>query len=276
MSESKSAAAGLRRVTAHRLCTEGASSPPIPEELQLAVEAPVTIEVHGFDTYTLLCTPLETEALAAGFLLTEGVIEDMTAVRALQPCADDPSLIRVRLHAGPPRIGEDGRNLMIVSSCGLCGVENIQQKLAALPAVGDRLRVECGLLKQVEDRLRDKQQLFSACGGTHAAGIFEPDGRLVAWAEDAGRHNALDKAIGKCLLGGIPTAGRGVALSGRASLDMVSKCARAGLELMVAVSAPTSLAVELAERCNITLCGFVRGTRATIFSHPRRVGPAST
>ena len=96
-------------------------------------------------------------------------------------------------------------------------------------------------------------------------------GPILACAEDAGRHNALDKAIGKCLLAGIPTAGRGVALTSRLSLEMVGKCARAGVELITAVSAPTSLAIDVARNCNITLCAFVRETRATVFTHPNRV-----
>jgi len=119
--------------------------------------------------------------------------------------------------------------------------------------------------------VREQQVLFQACGGTHAVGIFDGRGQLLVVAEDTGRHNALDKAIGKSLLGGIPVAGCGVVLSGRASLEIVGKCARAGIELVSAISAPTSLAVEVAERCNITLCAFVRESRATVLSHPRRV-----
>jgi FdhD protein len=101
--------------------------------------------------------------------------------------------------------------------------------------------------------------------------VFDNAGKIVACAEDIGRHNALDKAIGKCLLNDIQTAGRGAALTSRLSLEMVSRCARAGIELITAVSAPTSMAIDVARKCNITLCAFVRETRATVFTHPERV-----
>ena len=119
--------------------------------------------------------------------------------------------------------------------------------------------------------LAGRQTLFEVCGGTHAAGIYDESAAILSYAEDAGRHNALDKAIGKCLLTDTPTRGRAAALSGRVSLEMVSKCARAGIELISAISAPTTLAIEVADRCGITLCAFVRENRATVFTHPRRV-----
>jgi FdhD protein len=113
--------------------------------------------------------------------------------------------------------------------------------------------------------------MFEACGGTHAVGLFDAAGELVAHAEDTGRHNALDKAIGRCLRSGRSPAGLGAELSGRVSLEMVGKCVRAGIEMISAISAPTSLAIEVAERCGLTLCAFVRESRATVFTHPQRV-----
>jgi FdhD protein len=160
---------------------------------------------------------------------------------------------------------------MIVSSCGACGSENLKKRIDALPGVGDSLRIEAGLLRSVYDALHRSQSLFNVCGGTHAAAVFDTAGKIIACAEDIGRHNALDKAIGKCLLNDIQMAGRGAALTSRLSLEMVSRCARAGIELITAVSAPTSMAIDVARKCNITLCAFVRETRATIFTHPARV-----
>jgi FdhD protein len=119
--------------------------------------------------------------------------------------------------------------------------------------------------------MRSGQVLFDRTGATHAAAIFSHRGDLLAIAEDIGRHNALDKAIGKCLLGNIDTSGCAVCLSGRVSFELAAKSARAGIELIAAVSAPSSLAVRVAEACNITLCGFVRGEKATIYTHPRRI-----
>lgn len=271
MTDPRSSSPALRHVDARRVETNGAPGSWIDEEIGVVVEAPITIDVDGIETYTLLCTPLDTEALALGFLFTEGVIDGPESIVSLAPCEDDAALIRVKLHDRMPRISDEGRNLLIVSSCGLCGAENLDRKLASMPRVGDALRLPCAVLRTARQALRERQTLFSGSGGSHAAGLFTTDGTLLAMAEDAGRHNALDKAIGKCLEQGIATAGCGAVLSGRTSLEMVSKCARAGIELVSAVSAPTSLAIDVAEHCDITLCGFVREERATVFSHPRRV-----
>jgi FdhD protein len=170
-----------------------------------------------------------------------------------------------------PRVWDAGRNMMIVSSCGACGSENLDDALNALPRVDDTFRIEAERVRSVYGAMREEQSLFEACGGTHAAALFDDKATVLSMAEDTGRHTALDKAIGRCLLTGIPTAGRGVALTSRLSMEMVAKCARAGAELITAVSAPTSMAIDLAESCGVTLCAFVRETRATVFTHPARV-----
>ncbi|MBI4706102.1 MAG: formate dehydrogenase accessory sulfurtransferase FdhD [Deltaproteobacteria bacterium] len=261
----------LRQVPAHRVATDGSASEAVAESVPVVVESAVTIDVDGVDSFTLLCTPGDAPALAAGFLLGEGIIDEAGDIAAIRPCADDPAVVRVKLRRGAERIGDQSRNLLVASSCGLCGAGALDHRLAALPRVADTLRISRAVLRRAGEALRQRQFLFDACGGTHAAGIFDAKGELRQWAEDTGRHHALDKAIGKCLLAGVPTAGCGAVLSGRASIELVAKCARAGIELLATVSAPTSLAVEVAERCNITLCAFVRETRATIFSHQRRV-----
>lgn len=239
--------------------------------VSVVLEAPTTVDVQGVGTFTLLCTPGDDRALATGFLLSEGIIDGMADLTDLRECSDDPEVIRVKLARPPDQAKVAGRNLLIVSSCGLCGAEDLEEKLQALSRVGDSLRIAARTLRSVGSRLRDHQPLFRASGGTHAAEIFTASGEIVSSAEDAGRHNALDKAIGRCLLAGGSAAGCGVALSGRVSLEMVIKCARAGIEIVSAVSAPTSLAIEVAERCGITLCAFVRETRASIFTHPGRI-----
>jgi len=261
----------IREVPARRISTAAPGEPPLPETVSVVLEAPVTIDVQGVESYTLLCTPDDNRALAAGFLISEGIVDRLEEVALLRECEDDPSIVRVRLEQRVPRIHDAGRNLLIVSSCGLCGVEGLDEKLRSLPRVGDTLRLDSGILRLAGEALRRAQPLFEACGGTHAAGIFDAGGTLLSAAEDAGRHNALDKAIGRCLLAERPTAGCAAVLSGRVSLEMVGKAARAGLELISAISAPTSLAIEVAERCGITLCSFVRETRATVFTHPRRL-----
>jgi FdhD protein len=264
----------IRQVQARRISTGDPPAATVEEVVGVVAEVPLTIDVEGVEHFVLLCTPVDRQALVVGFLFSEGVIDDLSDIAALKPCDDDPNTVRVRLAGGAaPRVADAGRNLLIVSACGACGTEDLQAKLAALPRVGDTLRIDTAVLRAVGRGLCEGQPLFEASGATHAVGIFDREGRMLACAEDTGRHNALDKAVGKCLLAGISTAGRGAMLSGRVSLEMVTKCARAGIELITAISAPTSLALELAERCNITLCGFVRETRATIFTHGDRLRP---
>jgi FdhD protein len=275
MADTQKPPEATRNVHADRVATD---VPAAPESEQVCVvrEVPVTIDVEGVETYTVLCTPTDQRAMAIGFLFTEGVIDSLADVTELKACTDDPQTLRVRLAGGVPRIADPGRNLLIVSSCGACGSESLKERIAALPVVGNELQIAPGLLRAVYDSLGCRQSLFAACGGTHAAALFDAEGQILASAEDAGRHNALDKAIGKCLLAEQPTAGCGVALTSRLSLEMVSKCARAGIELIAAVSAPTSLAIDVAQNCSITLCAFVRETRATVFTHPHRVVGPST
>ncbi len=283
-------------VPAHRISTGESSLPATPEKVCVVAEVPLTIDVEGVETYTILCTPTDRLALAVGFLFTEGVIDSTADIEVLKVCEDDLDTIRVRLAGNRPRIDDAGRNLLIVSSCGACGSENLRQRIEKLPQVGDTLRIEGDLLRTVYFGLGKRQGLFKACGGTHAAAIFDAEGNIVSYAEDGGRHNALDKAIGKCLLAGdplagdlapgdlnfgdsaspdpqagSPLAGHGAALTCRLSLEMVSKCARAGIEVAAAVSATTSLAIDVAQHCNITLCAFVRETRATVFTYPHRI-----
>jgi len=175
------------------------------ESVGVVVEAPLTIDVEGIENYTLLCTPTHTKELAAGFLLTEGIIEGVSQIVHLDHCDDAHDTLRVRLTDAIPKIGDPGRNLLIVSSCGACGSEDLETRIQALPQVKNTLRVSLEVLRTAREGLRKSQTLFERCGGTHAAGIFDASGSIIASAEDAGRHNALDKAIGMCLLAGIPT-----------------------------------------------------------------------
>lgn len=261
----------VRYVRAHRISTDDPEARPTEEEVGIALEAPVTIDIEGVGSYTNLCLPVERRAMTLGFLFSEGLIDGPDDVALLEASEVYPGVVRVKLAArvAPARNRESHR--LILSSCGACGSEGLEEKLKALQEVGRTLQIDSRVLPAVRHALRENQVLFDACGGTHAAAVFDHRGELLAFAEDTGRHNALDKAVGKCLLGGIPTSGQGVMLSGRVSVEMVGKCARAGFELITAISAPTSLAVDVAGTCGITLCAFVRETRATIFTHPGRV-----
>jgi FdhD protein len=261
----------VKYVEANRISTGDTTERPDDENVCVILEVPVTIDVEGIETYTVLCSPIDIQAMAIGFLFTEGVIDGMDDIKTIRPCDDDPDTIRVRLTKQVPKIADPDRNLLIVSSCGACGSENLRQRIESLPSVNQTLSFEARKLRLVHDSLRHQQRLFKLSGGTHAAAVFDETGNLISFAEDTGRHNALDKAIGKCLQEATPTTGNGVALTSRLSLEMVSKCARAGIELISAVSAPTSMAIDVARQCNITLCAFVRETRATVFTHPERI-----
>jgi FdhD protein len=269
MSAGKTPPRALRYVSAHRVSTEDAQAPSRHETVGVVLEAPLTIDVKNVGSFTIMCTPGDRAALAVGFLFSDGIIEGMADIASIRPCPNDLNVVRVALTRQPS--GQTERSLLIVSSCGACGTEDLAARLDALPAVESTLRIDSRLLRSVSDALGQNQPLFEACGGTHAAAIFDGDGKILSCAEDAGRHSALDKAIGKCMLADVPVAGCGVMLSGRSSMEMVGKCARAGIELMASVSAPTSLALEVAAKCGITLCSFVRETRATVFIHPERV-----
>ena len=256
----------IRAVKPLRISTTGA--PPVLDSCEVAVEQALTIAIDGVGSFTVMCTPCDVEALAVGFAFSEGMIAGLDDIVKLSHTRD-PLGIAMQLDQ-PERVASR-RNLIVTSSCGLCGQRNIDEFLAGTPACADTLRVSGDTLVGVVRAMQGGQQLFDRTGGTHAAGVFSSAGKLLALGEDVGRHNAFDKAVAKCLLQGQSPHGCGAVLSGRVSLELVGKAARAGIELIAAVSAPSSLAIEVAERCKITLCGFVRDTRATVYTHPQRI-----
>ena len=155
-------------VPAQRISTAETGGPPVHEDVCVVRETPVKIDVEGVETYTVLCTPADKLAMVAGFLFSEGVIDRMSEVAVLKQCDDDSATVRVRLTGGIPRIDNKGRNLLIVSSCGACGAEELDEKIANLPVAGDTLHIEAALLRTMNGTLRRRQSLFEACGGTHA------------------------------------------------------------------------------------------------------------
>jgi FdhD protein len=200
------------------------------------------------------------------------MIESADDILSLSRNRRRPDLIELRL-ANPSTVA-GRRNMLVSSSCGLCGVRLIERTLWNTPPVPLSLRVTPELVIGMPDRLAGEQRVYRSTRGAHAAGIFDGSGEIVAFAEDIGRHNALDKVIGKRLLQQRPTRGLGVALTSRASFEMVAKAGRAGLEIIAAVSAPSSLAVETARTLNVTLCASVQRGKADVFTHPRRVAAA--
>ena len=262
----------LKQFTTIRLPDSGPDNKWIEETTGVAVEAPLTIDIEGLDSYTILCSPDDRRAMAVGFMFSEGIIQGIGDISMLADCLDFSEMMRVRLNNPPQKKADTpGRNLLVVSSCGMCGSTDMQERIAAHPRVGNTLHIDPETMNRVMALLNDNQDVFKKTRGTHAILIFDGNGGVVSFAEDIGRHNALDKAIGKILLAGKTAKGCGAVLSGRVSFEMVSKCSLAGIEIILAVSAPTSLALDAALHCGITLCASVRNGGATVFTHPERV-----
>ena len=280
---------GIRRVDAIAVSDTGRNN----ESCQVVEEDALTVEVVDVGSYLLMWTPTsepgqshgytgedgllgdeaqpEALALALGFALSEGLINTLEDVRSAAFCEDDPGVIRVQLRH-PEAVQAQRKNQVINSSCGLCGPREILDENAlGLEAVAETLQLSATRFDDLMRQMGGQQRVFQQTGGSHAAAVFDSAGTLLAVAEDLGRHNALDKAIGLALLRRGDLTGCGAVLSSRLSLEMVLKAVRSGIEILLAVSAPTSLAIEVAQRFGVTLCGFVREGRATIYTHPQRI-----
>lgn len=259
---------------------------------RVAVEEPMEVRVNGAPFAVIMRTPGADRDLAAGFLLAEDVIRSEAEIGAIEYCLDAdrpgggnpvvalpeelPNTINVtvlgeavtRLDA---RLG-DRRQVMMTASCGLCGRRTIESLRARVSAVAGHWTVPASVVAALPGRLRASQAVFEATGGLHAAGLFDRTGALQLSAEDVGRHNAVDKIVGRTLLAGQhPLDDRLLLVSGRTSFELVQKALLAGVPLIAAVSAPSSLAVDLATEAGMTLCGFVRGADFNIYSHPQRI-----
>ena len=235
----------------------------------IITEEPVTIMIDQVGSFTLMCTPSDIEALAIGFIFSEGMISHIDDVVETYTKPELTNVVGIQVR-DPTRIGI-GRNLILTSSCGMCGVRNIEKMIQATQPCDQTFKIEDQQLTEIMQKLRNRQSIFDLTGGSHGAAIFDESAEIIFFAEDIGRHNALDKAIGKCLLSGSRTRGCGVALSGRVSLEIVTKAAKAGIELIAAVSAVSSYAVSASERWNMTLCGFVRPDKINVYSKPERI-----
>lgn len=280
---------GMRRVGSHRF---PAGQPAVAEDCWVVEELALFLDVEEVGLYTLMWTrgdianaagylpddgvlgesPVpEALALCAGFLLTEGMIDSTADIASMAVCPDSPDVVKVRL-SDPTCNRSNRRGGFVASSCGVCGGVNSTGDLReGLVPVADTLRIDVARFASLMAAMQERQAVFNTTGGTHAAALFSADAELLASAEDLGRHNALDKVIGQCLLREQAMTGCGVLLSGRVSLELIVKAARAGIELVAAVSAPSSLAIEAADRLGITLCGFVRQGRVTAFTHAQRL-----
>lgn len=244
-----------------------AGTPENRSRASVITEFPLAIRVND-DSFTVMRTPGDDRELVAGFLFTEGLIEALDDINTLSQCADSPHVVTVKTKR---QSGRTPRNMIITSSCGLCGHENIPALLDSLKRLDCPMKMPLDVLFRIPSRVREAQALFSLTGGAHAAALFDDKGNLQAVREDVGRHNALDKLLGHALLAGIATEESGIFLSGRVSLELIIKAARARVPLVAAVSAPTAAAVQAAERLGITLCGFVRGNEVSVYANGGRI-----
>ncbi|MDQ4214339.1 formate dehydrogenase accessory sulfurtransferase FdhD [Microbacterium capsulatum] len=248
----------------------------------LAVEEPLEIRIAGEPFTVTMRTPGHDVELAAGFLVGEGVISHREHLRAAIHCGgpgtggvdNTYNVLDIGLAAGVPLPDRD-RSFYTTSSCGMCGKASIEavRTVSAYDVAAEGTTVHDTTLVTLPDTLRAHQDVFEKTGGLHAAGLFEAaTGELLVLREDVGRHNAVDKVVGWALQQGrLPLGGTVLQVSGRASFELVQKAAMAGIPILAAVSAPSSLAVELAEDVGLTLIGFLRGQSMNVYTRPDRV-----
>jgi FdhD protein len=248
---------------------------------RVAIEEPLEVRLHGKPFAVIMRTPGDDRALAAGFLLSEGVIETAADIGAVEHCRhpDHPDInnvVNVYLFGDAARAVDarlaERRNVVAASSCGLCGRVTIESLRTRAQPLTPSWTMTTASLVTMPDRLRERQVVFDGTGGLHGAGLFTRDGVCERSAEDVGRHNAVDKVIGAMLLDErLPLDEHCLMVSGRVSFEIVQKAWMAGIGLVCAVSAPSSLAIELADEAGITLLGFARHGGFNIYTHIERL-----
>jgi FdhD protein len=245
----------------------------------LAVEEPLEIRVCGKPLTVTMRTPGHDRELAAGFLWTEGVIEERDQIVSIETVEDASGVdapkgnrISVELRDGFPEIEGEGRNFVAGSGCGVCGKASIDAVRArGLRPVQSEFTVDAEVLCALPGKLRAEQEVFGWTGGLHAAALFSGNGELIVLREDIGRHNAVDKVVGWALLEGrLPLSNCVLMVSGRGGFEIVQKAIAAGVPVLASVSAPSSLAVQLARELGLTLVGFLRGRRFVIYAGETR------
>jgi FdhD protein len=244
---------------------------------ELAEEEPLEIRVRGRAVSVTMRTPGEDEPLAAGFLLTEGIIHKREDVSKIESCQRNEfgNVINIQL---APEVTVDfdrlTHHVFASTSCGLCGkasIDSIQNRFPPLAETSIPV-IEARLIANMPEQMRQAQAMFERTGGLHAAGLFDLDGKILTLHEDVGRHNAVDKVLGRALLEGwLPLARHLLCVSGRVSFEIMQKALAARVPIIAAVSAPTNLAVDFARESGQTLVGFVRGKRMNIYTCPDRV-----
>ena len=254
---------------------------------RVAVEAPLEIQIQhaalGPEPQSFgatMRTPGDDEALAAGLLFGEGLIDSVDDIESIEAGTRRPNVVYLRLRAGAPiEAPYAARRFSAGAACGVCGTTGLDQAIARAAAtrIAAGEPAELALLLALPERMRAAQSRFGDTGGIHAAALFDYSGALLGIAEDVGRHNAFDKLIGAALFDArLPLRDRIVLLSGRASFELVQKALRAGVSILAAIGAPSSLAVQLADATGLTLAGFLRERQCNIYTHPDRISERYT
>ncbi len=263
------------------LAVDGASAFERPDVL--AAEEPMEIRVHGpgqeaIAVAVTMRTPGGDFELAAGFLYTEALVDGTADVRRVTYCEDlapeeqHYNVVTVELTRPFDAERLRRRNFLASSSCGICGKATLDDVEVHCAPLAPGPAVERATILALPDAMRATQRVFEQTGGLHAAGLFSSAGEMLTLREDVGRHNAVDKVVGEMLLSGsLPLSERILQVSGRIGFEIVQKAARAGIPVISAVGAPSSLAVEAAERLGMTLVGFVRGERFNVYTHAERI-----
>ena len=244
-----------------------------------AVEEPLEVRLHGRPFAVIMRTPGADRELAAGFLFAERILEHADGLGTIEHCTDDKggradNVVNVTLTDASrlDALLDERRQVTTNSSCGLCGRRTIESLSVDVEPLEAPWTVAASTLGLLVDRLRGTQRVFDETGGLHGAALFRPDGSLIEAAEDVGRHNAVDKVIGRLLMReALPASETLLFVSGRASFEIVQKALMAGVPMVASVSAPSTLAVDLAAAMGVTLAGFVRGERFNIYAHPERI-----
>jgi FdhD protein len=268
----------LDRLPADRIAAEvvrirSGQRVPATEQDMLAEETPIALAYNGISHATMLASPTDLEDFAVGFSLTEGIVDAARDVRDIVlNVSEDGVVIDIEIaSACMARLKNRRRALSGRTGCGLCGVETLPEVLRPVAPVTAEINMRLADLLAGMHAMRRAQALHGATGATHAAAWITARGALHAVREDVGRHNALDKLIGALAREGTAAGAGAFLVSSRASFEMVQKTAAAGCPILAAVSAPTGLAVRLAQSSGVTLAGFMRGEDATLYTHPQRL-----
>lgn len=239
----------------------------------LAEECPIALVYNGTTAAVVMATPADLKDFATGFSLTEGIIDDISELQSLD-IIPGPSGIELRMWlaaASEQRFRRRQRRLVGPTGCGLCGIESLADAARPTPRVKTHITIRADQIERALQVLSDAQSLNRATHATHAAGFFHPDQQLVAIREDVGRHNALDKLAGALACSDVPGHQGAVVLTSRISIELVQKAAAIGCSVLIAMSAPTALAVRTATACGLTLIAVARGSAFEVFSHPNGI-----